>query len=99
MNKRVCSLGRLDHFREYKYLLAVHTQLTPNQFVGDRSDMGCSSPISLQSPRITSTFFPSSLWGECWGAYRGIKLPTLALYSMFLVPCHEWASPSFFARA
>ena len=51
MNNCIDPLHKLDHFTKQNYLHAVQTQLIPNRF-REWADMGCSSPVSLQTLRF-----------------------------------------------
>ena len=53
MNTRIGPLGKLDRSREPKYVHAVQMQLIPNRLRG-WADTGCSSPVSLRSPRTNT---------------------------------------------
>ena len=51
MNNLIGPLGRLDNFKEQKYLHAERMQLILNQFRG-WADTVCSSYVSLQTARL-----------------------------------------------
>ena len=54
MNTGIGPLGKEDHFRKQKYMHDAQMQLISSLFRG-WADTGCSSPVSLRSPRFELT--------------------------------------------